>query len=472
MKVIIDSQLRIMDAQKDIVNKIKKQLTIKNPKYILKKRIGVPVWGMKENIEFWEENNNELVLPRGYLQEFKYLLTQKKINNISKIDKRIKLAHVDYLSKPNLRDYQKPAVMSAINSHQGIIVMPCGAGKTETALGIVAELGQPTLWITHTMDLLNQSKDRAISRLGLSDSQIGVIQGKNNSIGTHITFATVQTLAKRDLSDIKEHFGCVVVDECHLCFRDDKAERMFNSVLSQLPAYYRFGVTASEYRADGLIKAMYYILGSKIYEVTQSMLNNAGKVIVPTVEMLNTDFFYKPPEDKLFNNMVMALHMREDAKRNSMLVDILTKKIHKDDYCLVLGDSLEHLEALKNAVTNFGRTAIFINGKTKKSDREKLMVDMREGKYQYLFATYQLAKLGLDIPRLNKLVQASPKKDKTSIQQAVGRIMRQFEGKAEAVVYDLWDKQTPQLKYWGYDRAKVYRGLGCNVSNGPRIRGR
>jgi superfamily II DNA or RNA helicase len=86
-------------------------------------------------------------------------------------------------------------------------------------------------------------------------------------------------------------------------------------------------------------------------------------------------------------------------------------------------------------------------------------------------ATYQLAKLGLDIPILNKLVMATPKKDKTSIQQAVGRTMRPEEGKKQPVVYDLWDINVPQLRYWASDRAKVYRALGCDVTGGPKIRG-
>jgi len=95
---------------------------------------------------------------------------------------------------------------------------------------------------------------------------------------------------------------------------------------------------------------------------------------------------------------------------------------------------------------------------------------MRAGKYQYLFATYQLAKLGLDIPRLNKLVLITPHRGKTTIQQAVGRIMRPFEGKPQPVVYDIYDSRVKHLVYWARERVRVYKRLGCEINGGPVVR--
>jgi superfamily II DNA or RNA helicase len=88
-----------------------------------------------------------------------------------------------------------------------------------------------------------------------------------------------------------------------------------------------------------------------------------------------------------------------------------------------------------------------------------------------LFATYALAKLGLDIPRLNVEILATPKRDKTSVQQAVGRVMRPFEGKKQPVVYDIWDSKVAACQKWARERAKVYLGLGCEIQGGPKVRG-
>lgn len=145
-------------------------------------------------------------------------------------------------------------------------------------------------------------------------------------------------------------------------------------------------------------------------------------------------------------------------------------EIGPNDYCIVLGDSLDHLRKMKERVVRQGARAAFVCGDTSKAERERIMSSMRNGMYNFLFATYQLAKLGLDIPRLNRLVLMTPKKDNTSIQQSVGRIMRPFEGKNQPIVYDIYDEQMPLLRSWARERVRVYKSLGCSIIGGPRVR--
>lgn len=475
MKITIDSVIRVKDIPADILKHIKAELTIKNPEYVKKRAMGLNRWAWgQEFIKLWNEKVingvKECILPRGYWAR---LWDVTRISWMDIEDKRFKLPYIEFPNEPKLRDYQVPVLELAEQWEQGCVIMPCGSGKTETAMGIVARLMQPTLWITHTMDLLQQSMDRAVRRLGLSADQVGLVQGNNMRIGTHMTFATVQTLSKRDLSRIRERFGCIVVDEAHLVFKNERASCMFESVISQFPAYYRFGITASEYRSDGLIETMFHIIGPKFYEVEQD--DSRLSVMKPRVEFIETEFQYDQEENEegekrnlIVQQMLKA--MREDDKREKIVGKILREKIVKGDYCLVLGDSLEHLKYLCGYVRSLGRDAAYVCGNTPKKDRQKIMAAMRQGQYQYLFATYQLAKLGLDIPRLNKLVYATPKRDKTSIQQAVGRIMRPEEGKEQPVVYDLWDKKVKQCVFWARDRSRVYRKLGCEIVGGPKIR--
>ena len=478
MRIIVDNMLRLQDIPDEILEQIKSELTIKNPEHAKKKAMGLNRWAWgPEYIKLWTEKTvngrKQYILPRGY---YARLWELTAIYDIERVDNRLLLDPIRYPNTPQLWDYQVPAVELAKLWQQGVVIMPCGSGKTETAMAIVAELEQPTLWITHTMDLLKQSMDRAISRLGLTGRQVGVIQGENMSIGSHMTFATVQTLARRDLSEVREKFGCIVVDECHLCFKDDKNFRMFADVISQLPAYYRFGLTASEHRSDGLIETMFHIIGPKFYEVPQD--DPRLSVMTPRVEFIETDFYYEQGgeldevdcERPMLSVQQMYKAMREDGRRNSIVGLALNRKILSNDYCLVLGNSLEHLGMLFFVMREAGKTAEFISGTTPKKVREKIMADMRAGKYQYLFATYQLAKLGLDIPRLNKLVLITPHRGKTTIQQAVGRIMRPFEGKSQPVVYDIYDSRVPQLVHWARERVRVYKRLGCRVSGGPVVR--
>jgi superfamily II DNA or RNA helicase len=484
LKITIDSVIRLQDVPEELLKSIKTELTLKNPDFDKKRRMGLNrwAWGPEYIKLFTGEVPGELILPRGYFARLWNLagLTWGMVD-----DRRVKLPEVQFPSCPQLRDYQAPAVKAAKDWQQGVFIAPCGSGKTICGMGIIAEVKQPTLWIAHREDLLAQAEDSAKKFLGLKKSQFGLIQGDCFEIGTHITFATVQTLYNRDLTEIQDKFGCVVVDESHLCFADffkqewDKKQkcvvekgRMFESVIRQIPAYYRFGLTASEYRSDGLITTMFHVIGPKFYEVAQD--DPRLSVMVPRVEFIETDFTYdqgidEDGEKEMLSCAQMIKAMREDFDRQCIVQGVLDK-VGMGDYCLVLGDSLEHLEYMHKYVRLKGYNSAFVHNGTKKTEREKIMAGMRDGKYQFLFATYALAKLGLDIPRLNMEILATPKRDKTSVQQAIGRVMRPFEGKKQPVVYDIWDSKVSSCQKWARERAKVYLGLGCQVMGGPKVR--
>ena len=117
-----------------------------------------------------------------------------------------------------------------------------------------------------------------------------------------------------------------------------------------------------------------------------------------------------------------------------MLILELLKET-KNNYTLVLTDRVKQMYYLQEKL-GYGNV---IDGKTKKDIREKAIQDVRDGKEKVLFATYGLAKEGLDIPRLDRLILASPHRDKATIIQAIGRIERKFEGKDKPICYDLVD---------------------------------
>lgn len=471
MKIVIDSMLRISDAPKDFAKWLKDSLTMKNPEFQKMKAIGRPVWGIARELKEYTEQDGVITVPRGFAKNIQeYLATVPPIF-VEWIDNRT-IAPVDFHTHPNLREYQAPVKRHAREYSQGIVIAPCGAGKTQMGLAISAELGQQTLWITHTMDLLKQSMDRAISCLGLSGREIGLIQAENMTIGTHITFATVQTLSRRDIGMLAGVFGTVIVDECHLVYKNGEAARMFADVVGKLPSLYRFGLTASEFRADGLIDTMYHVMGPKIYEVSQSALDDAGYVVHPEIRYRESSFYFEMPEsddgekDPL-NCQMMLQAMRQDEARNRLIKDAI---IECAGYpTIVLADSLEHLQELSSwTATVCGANCVFVNGTTNKKKREKAIADMRDGRADILFATYQLAKLGLDIPRLSRLIMATPKRDKTSVQQAVGRIMRPDDGKPKPMVYDILDNSISTLKYWAGARRKVYKQLGAEFEAQPK----
>lgn len=444
MKIIVSRNIRIQNPDDKIKDYAEENLVIPNPDYIRNEKLGYSNYKTPRKLVYYQINGDELILPFGCLSDL------FKMYSLDKFENRIVLGdRVKYKSNIKLFDYQEEVAKKAYNAKNGVIVMPAGSGKTQTALELIARLGLKTLWITHTIDLLNQSYNRA--KENFNDIGLGKIVNGKVEIGTHITFATVQTLKSINLHEYAITWDCIVVDECHrVCGTPAKAG-MFYKVIDKLEARYKYGLTATPYRnVKGTEKAMYCLLGKTIIELEKEIIGD--RIIPATIKKVNTNFSEIPEEcqetDGTIKYAKLTTALAEDIDRNELIINILKKC--KENYTLVLVDRVNHMRYLKNKI-GYGN---IIDAKTKKEIREKKIQEVREGKEKLLFATYGLAKEGLDIPRLDRLILASPHRDKATIIQALGRIERKFEGKKNPICYDLVDN----LKYFEgmYKSRKTY----------------
>ena len=207
MKIIIDNILRISNPTKQILDYCKKELEINNPQYIQNQYLGFSTYKIPKKLCWYEKRGNDIIVPFGCLSKI-YSMHPYKNDYKMLIPSPQRIA---YKSNIKLYDYQEEAKNKALKAKNGVIVMAAGSGKTQTALQLIAELGVKTLWLTHTMDLLNQSYTRA--KDNFEDIKISKIANGKINIAENITFATVQTLSKVDLSQYKNEFDCVIVDE-------------------------------------------------------------------------------------------------------------------------------------------------------------------------------------------------------------------------------------------------------------------
>lgn len=451
MRIIVSNNIKIQEPDERIKNYAETNLVMQNPDYIRNERLGYSNYKTPRNLVFYEINGNELILPFGCLSD---LFSMYQLNLF---ENRIILGkYINYNSQIKLFDYQEKVCKQAVLKKNGIIVMPAGSGKTQTALEIIANLKLKTLWITHTIDLLNQSYSRAKSNF--EDVGLGKIANGKIEIGTHITFATVQTLKSIDLQDYADNWDCIIVDECHrVCGTPAKAG-MFYKVINKLVARYKYGLTATPYRnIKGTERAMFCLLGKTIIELDKNVI---GDRIIPATVIKKTTNFNEIPEecqetDGTIKYATLTTALSEDKERNKLILDILDKC--KNNYTLVLTDRVNQMYYLRDKL-GYGNV---IDGKTKKDIRENAIQEVREGKEKVLFATYGLAKEGLDIPRLDRLILASPHRDKATIIQSVGRIERKFENKVKPICYDLVD---PIQYFQGmYKSRKSYYKKNNNV---------
>ena len=453
----VGNQLRIQEPTADLLDWCKKNMVLANPDYAKKVRMHLWLGNTPQKLYLMQWDGDTLVLPYGCLNTVLSMGECEVINDLPSPKK------VDFGCSVPLYDYQEAAKEAMLKAYYGILQSPAGSGKTQVGIALAAALGRKTLWLTHTIDLLKQSKNRAEQYM--SPSLTGTIAEGRVQIGKAITFATVQTMCNLDLGRYRDVWDCIIVDECHRVAGTPTSVTQFSKVLNSLAARHKYGLSATVHRADGMIAATYALLGQIAYQVPDAAV--AEKVMTvsvlprPTHQGLSREFL-DTDGTIVYAKLVNFLADRYD--RNELIAADLVE--NRDHYNLILSDRLSHLEYLmKHLPHDLRDQAVMVDGKMTskkaKAMREQAIEDMRQGRKRYLFATYSLAKEGLDIPRLDRLYLATPQKDYAVITQSIGRIARTFEGKAEPVVYDYVDEGIQYLVRSYKKRCTTYRKAGC-----------
>lgn len=450
MQAVVWKNIIVKDCTERFFAEVKKRLVFPNPEYYKREKMGKYLGRTPRDIVLYEKRGDDLILPFGMLG-FCFEHRNEFDGGISNAILTPQISF-DYRSNIKPYPYQEEAIRAAIKARNGIIVAPCGSGKTQIALEFAARLGMRMLWITHTLDLMKQSMDRAKSVYGLSGKDYGTITGGRVEAGRVVTFATVQTLANIELGKYRDYWQVIVVDECHKAVGSPTKLMMFWKVVSSLSARYKLGVTATPKRADGLEPAMFALIGDLIHEVPKSAVEDTTcpvEVVPRETGFLPMAFEIAAPDgtidhNKLLNRIVC------DLRRN----ELICRDVEEcEKPCMLLTDRVAHAVMFKQ---RFGNRARLLCGSEKKKDREQSLKDIANGDADIIVATYPIAKEGLDIPQLRSLFLATPTRNEVTVVQSCGRVGRKFAGKEGGVVYDYVDK-SPILQRMFESRKKIYK---------------
>lgn len=457
MKAVVSNAILITDPTEEILAWCKEHLVLSNPEYVTRMRMNLYTGKTPKEISLYEKRGQSLILPFGALRDIMLILRKGDVTACFTEPEKI-----DYQSKVSLYEYQEQAVQTCLSKNYGILQSPAGSGKTQMGIALIERLGKRALWLTHTHDLLLQSKERAEQYI--DKSLIGTITEGKVEIGAGITFATVQTMCRLDLSQYKNLWDVIICDECHKIGGSPTKVTQYYKVLNALAARHKYGLSATVHRGDGMIAATYALIGRVICTVPESAVGEKiMKVAIQTIptgtplsrECLNSD--------GILNYTGLVTYLCDDENRNCIIRDSIVAERGKS--CLILSDRVKHLETLMNALPDeLKKNAVIINGamtsKKAKEQRDCAIAEMRNGSKKYLFATYGLAKEGLDIPRLERVFLTTPHKDYAVITQSIGRIARVCDGKAEPVALDFVDDILYCRKAYK-ERCRTYRKNGC-----------
>lgn len=326
----------------------------------------------------------------------------------------------------------------------GMVVLPCGYGKTVCALFIASQMKRRTLVLVHKAFLVDQWRERA--ETFLPGCKVGKIQQNTVNYEADVVIGMVQSLSKREYpKEVMSSFGFLLIDESH-----HMAAPVLHKALRQIPSRYVVGLSATPERRDGLTSLLYWSMGSICYKIEREpehtlvscMLYQGGK---------RKEIVYK---DGRISMPLMLNSLVVDDDRNKIIAERMKECYDNERYMIVLTDRIKQLHALYNLLSKSGVVAKDIGyyiGTTSESER-KVSSECR-----IILSTYTMAKEGLDIPRLDTLILATPKGD---IVQASGRVQRKHPEKKTPLIIDVIDTfsvfEQLRWKRWSFYRRENF----------------
>lgn len=350
----------------------------------------------------------------------------------------------------------------------GIVVLPCGYGKTVFALHTAAQLGRRTLVLVHKTFLIEQWRERAAQFL--PGATLGILQQNKVQADADVVVGMIQSIALREYpEEMLDTFGFVVIDEAH-----HMAAPVFSRAMRKISAKYVLALSATPERKDGMTELLHWSMGSFVFRVQRE----AESV---DVRML----LYEPlrPPRVVLNkegrpNMALMLNaLCKDERRNEMIAAKIDELARGDGRkVIVMSDRVQQLESIAAVLKGLEPIAGEETAEDDAQDddaprvlqvsfyigRSTAQERMLAEQAAVIMTTYPMSREALDIPALDTLVMASPVGE---IEQVVGRILRKHSDKQTPLVIDVVD----DFSIFGRQKQKrhtFYTKSGYDVSQG------
>jgi len=342
-----------------------------------------------------------------------------------------------------MRAYQEEAVDlfwagGAARGGSGVIVLPCGAGKTMVGLGAIAKIGTQTLIICTNIIAARQWITELIDKTSIPAEAIGEYSGEKKEVKP-ITVTTYQCLSYRKRGSEEfphmevfgaRDWGLIVYDEVHLL-----PAPVFR-ITAEIQARRRLGLTATLVREDEREDDVFSLIGPKKYDVPWRDLEKQGWIAQATCHEIRL-----PLADELRMAYSIAGEREKygvaacNPTKITVAEELVTR--HLNDNVLIIGQYIEQLEAIAE---HFG--APLITGKTKNAEREILYEGFRTGKIKLLIVS-KVANFSLDLPEANVAIQVSGTfGSRQEEAQRLGRILRPKADGGQATFYTLVTRDT------------------------------
>ena len=457
-----------------IQNQIRSLAAFDNPEFYKNKRLGYSNYYNFSAVYLGKDIDGYIQIPRG-LREKIIEECEKAGIPIDVSDER-EIGHpirVDF--KGDLRTQQELAAEKLLSHSDGVLSAATAFGKTVVCSYLIAERKVNTLILLQSKDLLNQWIDELnkfleireeppeyITKTGRKKKRqdvIGVLHGNKNTLTGIIDVAMVGSMYKKgEFNDLVNSYGMVIMDECH-----HAASKTSIELLQKINAKYVYGVSATPKRGDDLDKIIYMLLGPlrhKFTSLERAQEQGIGHYFIPRYTRVVDNIESK-------NDINKAYNLISDSKvRNEMIIEDVRSCVNKKQTPVILTRFKDHAKYLYDGLKNMADHVFLLygdNSDKKNADIRAELKKIPQDETLILIATGQKIGEGFDFPRLDVLMLAAPVSFEGRLEQYVGRLNRDYEGKEAVYVYDYIDSHIRFFDRMYAKRLRTYKKIGFSI---------
>ena len=471
---------RIYLDSSEMSNKVKRQLrrmaTFSNKQYFQNQAMDMPNYDESRFIYLGADEGKYIVLPRGLLEAILQRFDKAGIRYDVE-DKRSDGREINVSFQGELKESQIPAVETMLQYETGILHAATAFGKTVVCCDMIARRGVNTLILVDKTDLKNQWLERLEEFLYIDEelpeyktktgqtrkrkSLIGSLQGARDTLTGIVDVAMIRSLKKKEgFHPMLKHYSQVYFDECHHAASDTAIE-----VLHEIDAKYVYGVTATPKRGDGKEKINEFLLGPIRYRFTakdRAEEQNIDHLVYPRfTRTVKAHRLSKTP----YGNDAYELIRNNDVRDEQIIRDVATS-VKAGRTPIVLTKYVDHAKRLADRLRNYADRLILLTGsngtKARRAQVDELHA-VEDSDSLILVGTGSLLGEGFDFPRLDTLFMATPVSGENVVEQYVGRLNRDYEGKENVIVYDYVDSHIPKFDRMYAARLKAYKKIGYEL---------
>ena len=457
-----------------IQNQIRSLAAFDNPIFYKNRRLGYSNYYNFSSVYMGKDIDGYIRIPRG--------LREQLINNCKEACIEYEISDQREMGRPirvffngDLRTEQDLAANRMLQHDHGVLSATTAFGKTVVCSYLISQRKVSTLILLHSKDLIEQWVEELNKFLIIKekppiyktktgrekrrDSVIGVLTGNKNTITGIVDVAMIGSMySKGKFNDFINSYGLVIMDECHHCGSNTSIE-----VMERVNSRYVYGVSATPKRGDNLEKIVYMLLGPIRHSYTakeRAKEQGIGYYVYPRfTRVIDTN--------ETRNDISAAYNLISNNKlRNEMIVNDTRQVIADGRTPLILTRYKEQAKNLFDILSGAADYVFLLYGDNSDRENSEIRKKLKEvlcEKSIILIATGQKIGEGFDFPRLDTLMLAAPVSFDGRLEQYVGRLHRDYEGKKYVVVYDYIDAHLKVFEKMYSKRLRTYKRLGYSL---------